>query len=67
VAPDLSAAVEVVAGLGGPLVSVSPDGREHDQARYLTDPFRGVNFDDFSINSVRFSWHEMWSPDGEPM
>jgi hypothetical protein len=49
------------------LVSVSPDGPGHDQVRYLTDPFRGINFDDFAINSARFNWHEMWSRGGEPM
>lgn len=48
------------------LVSVSPDGPEHDQVRYLIDPFRGVHFDDFAINAVRFNWHEMWSRGGDP-
>lgn len=30
------------------------------EVRYLADPFRGVTFDDFAVNAVRFNWHEMW-------
>ena len=48
------------------LVSVSPDGPEHDQVRYLTDPFRGITFDDFAVSAVRFTWHEMWSRGDDP-
>jgi hypothetical protein len=33
----------------------------------LVDPFRGVSFDDFAVDSVRFSWHEMWSRGGDPV
>jgi hypothetical protein len=49
------------------LVSVSPDGPEHDEVCYLIDPFRGVSFDDFAVDSVRFNWHEMWSRGRDPV
>jgi hypothetical protein len=48
------------------LVSVHPDGPEHDQVRYLVEPFRGVELGDFAVNAVRFDWHELWSRGGDP-
>jgi superfamily II DNA or RNA helicase len=48
------------------LVSVSPDGEAEDQMRYLTDPFNGVTFSDFAIDSVRWDWNEMWVRGGAP-
>lgn len=48
------------------LVSVSPDGPEHDKVRYVVEPFRSVSFDDFAVTAVVFNWHEMWARGGEP-
>jgi hypothetical protein len=54
----------------GPITGVgqrAPDGPEHDEVRYLVDPFHGVAFDDFAISAVRFDWDKMWSRGGDPM
>ncbi len=48
------------------LVTVSPDGADGDEVRYLVDPFRGVTFTDFAVDSVRWDWQEMWSRGGAP-
>ena len=49
------------------LVSVSPDGPEHDEVRYVVEPFRGVSLSDFAVTAVSFNWHEMWARGGEPV
>jgi hypothetical protein len=48
------------------LVSVSHDGPEHDQVRYLTDLFGGLMLDEFAVDSIRFNWDEMWSRGTDP-
>jgi hypothetical protein len=48
------------------LVSVHPDGPEHDRVGYLPDPFQRVDFADFAVDSVRFRWAEMWSRASDP-
>lgn len=49
------------------LVSVSPDGPEHDELRYLVDPFDGFEFGDFSVDGVRGDWAKEWGKGGPPV
>src|SRR5690606_10819513 len=43
------------------LVSVHPGGPEHDEVRYVLDPFKGFDFGNFAADCVRGNWHEMWN------
>ncbi len=43
------------------LVSVSPDGPEYDEVRYLLDPFAGFEFGEFAADGVRGDWGQMWA------
>jgi hypothetical protein len=49
------------------LVSVHPDGPDHDQVRYLVEPFRGVEFGDFAADGIRGNWHDMWNKGVPPL
>ena len=48
------------------MVSISPDGPEHDELRYLTDPFSGFDFGDFAADGVRGDWAKEWAKGGPP-
>jgi superfamily II DNA or RNA helicase len=48
------------------LVAVHPDGPEHDEVQYLTDPFGGVEFGDLKVTSITPSWRESWERGGPP-
>ena len=48
------------------LVAVHPDGHEHDEVRYLTDPFGGVEFGDLKVTSIAPAWRESWERGGPP-
>ena len=48
------------------LVSVSPDGPEQDELRYLIDPFSGFDFGDFAADGVRGAWAKEWAKGGPP-
>ena len=48
------------------LVSVSPDGAEQDEIRYLVDPFQGFEFGDFAAGGVRGDWAKEWAKGGPP-
>lgn len=48
------------------LVSVSPDGPEHDDVRYLTQPFRETSTDDFNVTKFVFHWKRMWEQGVHP-
>jgi len=48
------------------LVRVSPDGPEHDEIRYLVDPFAGFEFGDFAADGVRGDWAKEWAKGGPP-
>ncbi len=56
------------AGLGSrlALVSVSPLGPELDIARYITDPFRDVDFGDFNATGLGGNWTKEWERGGTP-
>jgi superfamily II DNA or RNA helicase len=49
------------------LVSVSPDGAESDTARYIVDPFRDMQFGDFTATGVLGSWKTEWERGGDPV
>jgi superfamily II DNA or RNA helicase len=49
------------------LVSVSPDGPEHDQVRYIIDAFRDVDFGDFNATGLGASWRKEWARGRDPM
>jgi hypothetical protein len=49
------------------LVSVHPEGPEHDQVRYLVEPFRGVEFGAFAADGIRGNWHDMWNKGVPPL
>lgn len=46
------------------LVRVSPDGPEHDELRYITQPFKDFEFGDFAADAVRGDWPAMWARGG---
>jgi superfamily II DNA or RNA helicase len=48
------------------LVRVDPRGAEHDEVRYLADPFREMSMGDFEAEGVRGSWKRMWARGQEP-
>ncbi|EWT02609.1 helicase [Intrasporangium oryzae NRRL B-24470] len=48
------------------LVRVDPEGREHDQVRYLGNPFANVELGDFDAMGVRGDWAKSWSKAQEP-
>ncbi|GAA2381714.1 helicase-related protein [Gordonia cholesterolivorans] len=42
------------------MVSVSPDGPDHDEVRYLTDYFRDVDLANTDVSGVELNWHKAW-------
>lgn len=49
------------------LVSVDPNGPEHDQVRYLAEPFTAVEISgNADVTGLRCSWHKFWSRAREP-
>lgn len=48
------------------LVTVSPDGPDRDQVRYITDPLRDVDFGDFNATGLGGNWHKEWTRGSEP-
>lgn len=48
------------------LVSVSPDGPEHDQLRYLTFAFANFEIGSFAATGVRGDWTATWNQGGTP-
>ena len=43
------------------MVSVSPDGPEHDEVRYVADPFSTVELGSFASTGIRGDWAKNWS------
>ncbi len=43
------------------LVRVDPRGPEHDEVRYLADPFREVSMGDFDAEGIRGNWSKSWA------
>jgi len=48
------------------LVSVSPDGPEHDEIRYLTDYFSDVHLGDADVAGVQLQWKKAWAKGSPP-
>ena len=48
------------------LVSVSPDGAEHDELRYVLRPFDKTQTDDLNITKFGFDWKAIWKSGGTP-
>jgi superfamily II DNA or RNA helicase len=48
------------------LVSVHPDGPELDEVRYITDPFRDIDFGDFTATGIIGDWNKEWGRGGDP-
>ncbi len=48
------------------LVRVDPRGPQHDQVRYLDDPFVTTDLGDFEATGIRGDWNKMWAKGSEP-
>lgn len=48
------------------LVRVDPRGPEHDQVRYLEDPFATTELGGFDATGVRGDWGKSWAKGCEP-
>ncbi|SIS10758.1 Type III restriction enzyme, res subunit [Microbispora rosea] len=49
------------------LVNVHPDVPEHDEVRYVVDPFRDMDFGDFAATDLRGDWDKEWARGGAPV
>jgi superfamily II DNA or RNA helicase len=49
------------------LVSVHPDGPERDRVRYIIDPFREMDFGDFTATGIIGDWEKEWARGGDPV
>ncbi|PMR59252.1 helicase [Verrucosispora sp. ts21] len=43
------------------LVTVSKAGPEHDQVRYVTNPFAGIDLGDLAATGIRINWPKTWA------
>lgn len=48
------------------LVSVDPRGREHDEVRYLDNPFASTELGSFDATGIRGDWAKNWAKGGLP-
>ncbi|MGM0931146.1 MAG: helicase-related protein [Actinomycetota bacterium] len=48
------------------LVRVDPRGPEHDEVKYLDDPFASLELGDFDAMGVRGDWAKSWAKGKEP-
>jgi len=48
------------------MVSVDPRGPEHDEVRYLENPFSGYHTGGFDATGIRGDWEKMWAKGREP-
>jgi superfamily II DNA or RNA helicase len=55
------------AGFRLALVSIHPDGAEYDTVRYIVDPFRDVDFGDFTATGLVGDWAKEWARGGDPV
>lgn len=48
------------------MVKVDPRGPDHDDVRYLDNPFASTDLGDFHATGVRGDWNKMWNKGTEP-
>ncbi|MCG7583099.1 helicase-related protein [Mycolicibacterium sp. OfavD-34-C] len=48
------------------LVKVDPRGPDHDEVRYLDNPFASTDLGDFDATGIRGDWNKMWNKGTEP-
>lgn len=48
------------------LVRVDPRGPDHDEVRYLHNPFASTDLGDFDATGIRGDWNKMWNKGTEP-
>ena len=48
------------------LVRVDPRGAEHDEVRYLDDPFAPTDLGDFASTGIRGEWAKTWAKGRQP-
>lgn len=48
------------------LVKVDARGPQHDEVRYLDDPFANTDLGDFEATGIRGDWNKMWDKGTEP-
>lgn len=48
------------------MVSVSDRGPDHDQLRYVHEPFRRIDLGDLAATEVRLHWAKTWAKGGPP-
>ena len=48
------------------LVRVDPRGPQHDELRYVADPFRRTELGDFAATGIRGHWAQTWGQGREP-
>ncbi len=48
------------------LVRVDQRGAQHDDVRYLDDPFATTNLGDFDATGIRGDWAKMWAKGTQP-
>ncbi|MBF6311835.1 DUF3883 domain-containing protein [Nocardia farcinica] len=49
------------------LVTVHPDGPEHDELRYLVDAFADTEFGDLKTEGIVLDWQDAWNKGGAPL
>ncbi|MGW3952924.1 helicase-related protein [Streptomyces sp. NPDC004752] len=49
------------------LVSVHPEGPEHDEVRYLNNAFADTEFGDLKAEGLLLSWPDAWNKGGAPL
>ena len=49
------------------LVSVSPEGPEHDQIRHVRNAFRDIEVGSFAATGVKADWTRTWAAGGAPV
>jgi hypothetical protein len=48
------------------LVKVDPRGPDHDDVRYLDDPFASTELGDFEATGIRGDWNKTWAKGLDP-
>lgn len=48
------------------LVRVDPRGPEHDEVRYLADPFHDISLGSFDAEGIRANWSKSWAKGAAP-